>query len=154
MSRPVRFQTVDNALEKIAAEGKNAADLLCPIEGCNCVIMKKDAAVLVERHDNKVNPEKKQRLIYSSSCQLALPPSVLPASQELQDLQIDDGKETHFWQLTNMMDFENVGFSKTVDSVKYLSCAECDVGPIGYHDTQSEPKEYLISVKRARYRFQ
>ncbi|ORY98636.1 Mss4-like protein [Syncephalastrum racemosum] len=137
MSHPFRFQAAENALEKIVSENKNAADLLCPVEGCNCVIMKKDAATLVERPDNK----------------LALPASVLPASQELQDLQIDDGMETHFWRLTNMMDFENIGFSKTVDSVKYLSCAECDVGPVGYHDTQSDPKEYLISVKRARYRF-
>lgn len=52
------------------------------------------------------------------------------------------------------MDFENVGFSKTVDTTKYLSCADCDAGPIGYHDTQSNPKEFLVNVRRARYQFQ
>lgn len=51
-----------------------------------------------------------------------------------------------------MMDFENVGFSKTVDTTKYLSCADCDLGPLGYHDTAKEPKEYVISIQRAKYR--
>lgn len=51
-----------------------------------------------------------------------------------------------------MMDFENVGFSKTVGTTKYLSCADCDLGPIGYHDT-TNPKEFVISIKRAKYRF-
>lgn len=52
------------------------------------------------------------------------------------------------------MDFENIGFSKTVGTIKYLSCADCDLGPIGYHDTIQAPKEYVISIQRARYRFQ
>lgn len=52
-----------------------------------------------------------------------------------------------------MMDFDNVGFSKTIGTVKYLSCADCDLGPIGYHDTADTQKEYLVSIRRARYRF-
>ncbi|KAL0092130.1 Mss4-like protein [Phycomyces blakesleeanus] len=62
-------------------------------------------------------------------------------------------EETHFWKLKDMMDFENIGFSKTVGTIKYLSCADCDIGPLGYHDTAVEPKEYLVSIRRARYRF-
>ena len=31
----------------------------------------------------------------------------------------------------DMYDFENIGFSKPVDSVKYLICADCEAGPIG-----------------------
>ena len=60
--------------------------------------------------------------------------------------------DTHFWHMTSMMDFENVGFSTTVGTIKYLSCADCDLGPIGYHDT-TNPREFVVSIQRARYRF-
>ena len=37
-----------------------------------------------------------------------------------------------------MFDFDNVGFSRTVeDGVKYLVCADCEMGPIGYHNTKA-----------------
>ena len=32
-----------------------------------------------------------------------------------------------------MMDFENVEFSNTVNNIKYLCCADCEVGLIGFH---------------------
>lgn len=85
--------------------------------------------------------------------QLALPEHVLQGVSEQPDDENAEGR-TYFWHLGNMMDFENVGFSKTVDTTKYLSCADCDAGPIGYHDTQSDPKEFLVNVRRARYQFQ
>ncbi|KAI8144441.1 Mss4-like protein [Fennellomyces sp. T-0311] len=134
MSEPIAFHSLSEPLEKIVESGKNAADILCPIDKCKCVVIKKGAATLVDRDGAK----------------LELPESVLGSnlSEQLQGLA-----ETQFWQLSNMMDFENVGFSKTVGTIKYLSCADCDVGPIGYHDTASDPKEFLISVRRARYRF-
>lgn len=34
---------------------KNKADLLCPKEGCKCVILRKNTAVLVQRDGAKVN---------------------------------------------------------------------------------------------------
>ncbi|KAF1803969.1 Mss4-like protein [Mucor lusitanicus] len=125
------YKSMENPLERLVNEsGKNAADVLCPKENCECVILRKNAAVLVERDGSK----------------LALPESSLPANSLLPD---DD---THFWHVGNMMDFENVGFSTTVGTTKYLSCADCDLGPIGYHDT-TDPKEFVISIKRAKYRF-
>ena len=36
-----------------------------------------------------------------------------------------------------MFDFDNVGFSKTVDECKFLTCADCEIGPIGYQDLKS-----------------
>lgn len=36
-----------------------------------------------------------------------------------------------------MTDFENVGFCYAVDNIKYLICADCEIGPLGYHDTRS-----------------
>ncbi|XP_035234103.1 guanine nucleotide exchange factor MSS4-like [Stegodyphus dumicola] len=43
-----------------------------------------------------------------------------------------------YWRVDNMYSFENVGFSKTVDGVKYLICADCEIGPIGYHDLNTK----------------
>ncbi|ORZ21164.1 Mss4-like protein [Absidia repens] len=114
---------------------KNKADLLCPKSDCQCVILRKNTAVLVQRDGDK----------------LSLPETSLPTDALID--QDKDKDEIQFWCLADMMDFDNVGFSKTIGTVKYLSCADCDLGPIGYHDTASAPKEYLVSIQRARYRF-
>ncbi|KAI8088080.1 Mss4-like protein [Gilbertella persicaria] len=124
------YKDITNPLETLVQSGRNDADILCPKGDCQCVILRKNAATLVERDGSK----------------LSLPASSLPANSILTD---DD---THFWHVSNMMDFENVGFSTTIGTIKYLSCADCDLGPIGYHDT-SNPKEFVISIKRAKYRF-
>ncbi|KAI7881439.1 Mss4-like protein [Lichtheimia hyalospora FSU 10163] len=135
---PTPFHKLNDPLKEIVDPNtnKNVAHILCPINTCRCVIIRKGAATLVERVDNK----------------LALPEHVLQGSTEQLDDENAEGR-TYFWHLGNMMDFENVGFSKTVDTTKYLSCADCDAGPIGYHDTQSDPKEFLVNVRRARYQF-
>lgn len=56
-----------------------------------------------------------------------------------------------FWLVEDMFHFENVGFSKTVDqTVKYLICADCERGPIGWHDI-SNRQEYFVSAERVKY---
>jgi hypothetical protein len=49
-----------------------------------------------------------------------------------------------FWRVKDKFDFENVGFTKTVDgNLKYLICGECDTGPIGYYDISDEASIYV-----------
>ena len=56
-----------------------------------------------------------------------------------------------FWLVQDMYDFENVGFSKTINGTeKYLICADCEIGPIGWHDTKAS-KEFFVSAERVRY---
>lgn len=43
-----------------------------------------------------------------------------------------------FWRVGGILDYENVGFSNAVDGVKYLICADCETGPIGFKDTNSD----------------
>ncbi len=58
---------------------------------------------------------------------------------------------THFWLVEDMFHFENVGFSKTVDeSVKYLICADCEIGPIGWHSLDNR-SEYFVAAERVKY---
>ncbi|KNC86997.1 hypothetical protein SARC_00890 [Sphaeroforma arctica JP610] len=71
---------------------------------------------------------------------------------------------TGFWEVSDMFDFENVGFSHSVkednseDLVKYLTCADCEYGPIGWclhaHSQEGAIKKsfYLCATeKRIKY---
>lgn len=53
-----------------------------------------------------------------------------------------------FWKVSDMFHFENVGFSHTADGVKYLTCADCEMGPIGWHDLQT--KENFVALCRVQ----
>ena len=48
-----------------------------------------------------------------------------------------------FYVLKDMFDFENVGFCNTVGNLKYLACADCEVGPIGYMDVGVKDRMYV-----------
>ncbi|KAJ8962503.1 hypothetical protein NQ318_000893 [Aromia moschata] len=54
-----------------------------------------------------------------------------------------------FWSVNDMFTFQNVGFSNTVASTKYLTCADCEAGPIGYHDIPS--KMSYVALSRVRH---
>ncbi|KAK0047912.1 guanine nucleotide exchange factor MSS4 [Biomphalaria pfeifferi] len=55
-----------------------------------------------------------------------------------------------FWHVSDMLTFDNVGFSKTVDNIKYLMCADCEVGPIGWHSVHDK-KSYYVAVDRVKH---
>ena len=55
------------------------------------------------------------------------------------------------WLVADMFHFENVGFSKTVNgSEKYLVCADCEMGPIGWTDVNNKTEIY-VSAERVEY---
>ena len=63
----------------------------------------------------------------------------------------EDGEDlVDFWTVSDMFAFENVGFSKNVGSIKYLICADCEVGPLGWHDTKDSTM-YLIALDRVKH---
>ena len=58
---------------------------------------------------------------------------------------VDEEKEenqcetlTCFWQVSDMYSFENIGFSNTVGDIKYLACADCEIGPVGYYNMNTK----------------
>ncbi|KAJ1943523.1 hypothetical protein EC988_006215 [Linderina pennispora] len=112
----------------------------CPKPNCRCTVLRTSLGELVQRTPRVSLPA------IGASVQVPELP------EQVQQMLNGESGEGWFWRLTNMMDFENVGFSKRVDGVQYLSCADCDLAPIGYHDTQGEPKEFLVSVNRVKYR--
>ena len=57
-----------------------------------------------------------------------------------------------FWVVEDMYHFENVGFSKAVNNVKYLICADCEMGPIGYHDPAQRPSRFYVALARVNHK--
>lgn len=49
---------------------------------------------------------------------------------------------SQFWRVDDMFTFQNVGFTNSVGNTKFLACADCDAGPIGYYDIESK-KSYI-----------
>lgn len=52
-----------------------------------------------------------------------------------------------FWVVHDMYKFENVGFCKAIGTLKFLMCADCEIGPVGVHDTR-EPTGFFVSTDR------
>ena len=75
----------------------------------------------------------------------------LPHMKKKTEGNSEDGETlTDFWVVDDMFTFENVGFSNTVNGIKYLICADCEVGPIGWHDI-ADKKAFYISTSRIKY---
>jgi len=70
----------------------------------------------------------------------------MPAMSKKSNEQSE--KISSFWAVKDMFAFENVGFCNTVDNVKYLACADCEVGPIGAHFTDQTTKVYYVAPER------
>ena len=47
------------------------------------------------------------------------------------------------WLVEDMFTFENVGFTKDVGNIKFLVCADCEVGPIGWHCLDDKDSFYV-----------
>eukprot|EP00088_Acartia_fossae_P062501 TRINITY_DN754_c0_g1_i1.p1 TRINITY_DN754_c0_g1~~TRINITY_DN754_c0_g1_i1.p1 ORF type:complete len:130 (-),score=30.70 TRINITY_DN754_c0_g1_i1:138-527(-) len=54
-------------------------------------------------------------------------------------------KLNQFFKVEDMFQFDNIGFTNVVDNYKFLSCADCDLGPIGFHDLGTRVSYLAIS---------
>lgn len=68
-------------------------------------------------------------------------------NKNVETIEKDDLKQ--YWMVSDMFSFENVGFSNTVSGMKYLICADCEIGPIGWHDI--DRKLCYIALSRISY---
>ena len=86
----------------------------------------------------------------------------------LPKVQKDAGEEQidSWWLVDDMFTFDNIGFrfdliidqslrvcdfsKAATGGLKYLTCADCEIGPLGVHDP-SDPKKFLIAASRVRY---
>ena len=65
------------------------------------------------------------------------------------DSDFSKDKINQYYMVDDMFTFENIGFSNQVDNVKYLICADCEIGPVGWHDVNS--KKSYIALPRIKH---
>jgi len=109
--------------------GRNVKTVVC--QRCASIVLKPLSAVYAHK-------------------QIFLPSMRKKADQDqgVSAAAVDDGQMlAEHWLVADMYTFENIGFSNTVGSTKYLICADCEIGPIGWHDIGVTNKFY-ISVDR------
>jgi hypothetical protein len=75
----------------------------------------------------------------------------LPKMSQKKD-RINDGIEVDLvssWFLVeDIMMFENIGVSNAVNQTKYLICADCEMGPLGWTDISN--KKCYVALSRVR----
>ncbi|KAG2127985.1 Mss4-like protein [Suillus clintonianus] len=113
-------------------------DLLCPRSGCGSVILKAGIGRWVESESVELDITEKS--LHPDLQALPAPPAT-----------------TQWWLVTpNVMDFENIGFTRPVQQdvaakkLKFLICAECDLGPLGW--CEEGGKEFWLACSRVGYR--
>ncbi|GAA5973050.1 hypothetical protein JCM11641_000385 [Rhodosporidiobolus odoratus] len=160
----------------------NTADLYCPRPECRCLLLRKGTGRWVRSHPSDFELPALPRPISSST---SVPPPSSPPHQ------------SGYWSIPSPLSFENIGFSRNAAppsssspspspqshtssvpaTIKYLTCADCDHGPLGWHDTEGRDlgievqeeneerergvkgkgevrkgREFLLSVGRVRYK--
>ncbi|KIH67150.1 LSM domain protein [Ancylostoma duodenale] len=75
---------------------------------------------------------------------------LLPLCRQQKDVATQKETVSGFWTVRNMYDFENVGFTNSVDGMKYLTCADCEYGPIGFLDTETKIHYIRLIILRFR----
>ena len=68
-------------------------------------------------------------------------------SKSIDELESECFKE--YWIIEDMFYFENIAFSNTVGNYKYLICADCEMGPLGYHDLST--KRSYVALQRVKH---
>lgn len=93
------------------------------------------------------------RISHQNSNEFTFPQFALPLIHQKKHSQKVDELETEvfrdFWMVDDMFTFENIGFSNTVGDYKYLICADCEMGPVGYHELST--KKNFIALTRVKH---
>lgn len=126
--------------DKDPAELTHKFDLLCPRNGCGSVILKAGVGRWVERDSVELDITKQ------------------PLHQDLPALPAPPA--TAQWWLVGptVMEFENIGFTKPVQQdavapkLKFLICAECELGPLGWCEEGPRVEEFWLACSRVGYR--
>ena len=111
----------------LTCEKRNAKALVCP--RCESKILPAKTGVYVDDIEKDLH--------------------VMHKKQE--DAGVKKEKFKQFYVVNDMFDFDNIGFTKSVDndSIKYLICADCEVGPIGWHCIST--KKNYVALARVKH---
>ncbi|XP_021191466.3 guanine nucleotide exchange factor MSS4 homolog [Helicoverpa armigera] len=113
---------VENEQKDYVEDGKNKLNVKCKFCGSK-ILDKKSAKYITLEKDLPLMQQDNNR-----------------KEGEIQNEQIKE-----FYHVENMYTFENIGFTHTVANCKYLSCADCDAGPVGFYDMDTKHSYVALS---------
>ena len=106
---------------------------------------------------NKAIPDTSASALYTPTPAPPLPPPrkyFIPNPTAKGDQSASEEPEgetlSKHWLVKDIMDFENIGFTYVRGTIRYLACADCEVGPVGWHDITNK-KEYYLAASRVQY---
>ncbi|KAM5302175.1 guanine nucleotide exchange factor MSS4 [Glossophaga mutica] len=114
--------------ELVSAEGRNRKAVLC--QRCGSRVLQPGTALFSRR----------QLFLPSMRKKAALADGGSPDGDLLQE----------HWLVDDMFTFENVGFTKDVGNVKFLVCADCEVGPLGWH-CLDDKNSFYVALERVSH---
>lgn len=123
MSEEAKVQEdLKNRETQASEDGKNARKLVCP--WCECVVLNPGVGVLIEREIQLPKPKRSDNAM--------------------------DTIQKH-WLICDHFQFENIGVTRAVSTdLKYLACADCELGPLGIVFL-NDPSKYYIADSRVKY---
>ncbi|XP_061869424.1 guanine nucleotide exchange factor MSS4 [Colius striatus] len=85
------------------------------------------------------------RVLLPGAATFALRELLLPAMRKKAAAAAGGGGDLvrEHWLVRDMFSFENVGFTRDVGNVKFLVCADCEAGPIGWHCLDDKDSFYV-----------
>ncbi|XP_026868293.2 guanine nucleotide exchange factor MSS4 [Electrophorus electricus] len=110
----------------VSEDGKNMKSVVC--QRCGSKVLCPGMAIFAEK-------------------ELFLPSMRKKTTINQSDGTLDGDTLTAHWLVDDMYTFENVGFTKDVGKVKYLICADCEIGPIGWHNLDDQ-KTFYVALDR------
>ncbi|KAK6319364.1 guanine nucleotide exchange factor MSS4 isoform X2 [Coregonus clupeaformis] len=113
----------------VSEDGKNIKSVLC--QRCGSKVLCPGMAVFAEKELFLPSMRKKTTITQSQG-------------------SVDRDKLTAHWLVDDMYTFENVGFTKDVGRIKYLICADCEIGPIGWH-CLDDKKSFYVALERVNH---
>ncbi|KAM9758706.1 guanine nucleotide exchange factor MSS4 isoform 1-T3 [Menidia menidia] len=115
--------------ELLSGDGKNSKSVMC--QRCGSKVLSPGVATFAEK-------------------ELFLPSMRKKSGLSATESSVDGDTLTDHWLVGDMFDFENVGFTNDVGRIKYLICADCEIGPIGWH-CLDDKSTYYIALKRVTH---
>uniref|UniRef100_H3AVW4 Guanine nucleotide exchange factor MSS4 n=1 Tax=Latimeria chalumnae TaxID=7897 RepID=H3AVW4_LATCH len=115
--------------ELVLEDGRNSRAVLC--QRCGSKVLSAGSALLATK-------------------QLFLPSMKKSSALSSGGSGVDGEELQEHWLVDDMFTFENVGFTKDVGNIKYLICADCEVGPIGWHCLEDK-KSFYVALDRVKH---
>ncbi|KAM6040847.1 guanine nucleotide exchange factor MSS4 [Theristicus caerulescens] len=118
-SPPPAAAAAPGSAELVCAQGRNLKAVLC--QRCGSRVLLPGAATFARRE------------------------LLLPAMRKKAAAAAGGGGDLvrEHWLVRDMFSFENVGFTRDVGNVKFLVCADCEAGPIGWHCLDDKDSFYV-----------